>query len=664
MNCRYALLAILALAGSAVAAEEASVVEPVPEYEGRVRAILESACMDCHGNGAAEAGVSFDELTSAALAYQKRPLWKRAIQRVKLDQMPPEGSEPLSPEDKQALLTWMSHAIEFVDCDPVHRDPGPPLLRRLNKEEYDNTLSDLFGMDLPVSGEVGLRTEAVIDGFHNQAQSMTLDTALVEKYFAGTDVAIKTVFGEMNLNSQRRGRRRLNNRELEQLKKTVRDELIFLRPNDETTEDEQRSMARAVIERFAKRAFRRPVEEIEVDRLMTVYDRVQGEGGDYDASIKAMLKPVLISPHFLFRVERSPEAGSDTLGAPVDPWELATRLSYFLWSSMPDGELFEAAESGKLLEDEELRHQVRRMLADDRAESLTENFAVQWLQLEKLEQARPQTQFFPTFNNRLKADLRTETTMFFDSLRKENGSLLDLLDSSYTFANDSVAEHYGLQSVKGKEFQRVELPADSRRGGLLGMGSILAMTSHSHRTSPTLRGKYVLDVIFGTPPPPPPPDAGMIKGDRRNQEPNPKTFRELLAQHASEPSCAGCHAKIDPLGFAMDNYNAVGQWRESTKDEPLDVSGVLPDGTKLNGVSDLKQVLLERKQDFTRNLVEKTFTYALGREVDYYDECSVREVQQALAEDDYRFSSLFENIVLSRTFRERRPSDSENIAAQ
>ena len=294
------------------------------------------------------------------------------------------------------------------------------------------------------------------------------------------------------------------------------------------------------------------------------------------------------------------------------------------------------------------------MLQDDKAKALTERFAVQWLQVHKLPTARPTTEFFPMFDAGMKRAMQNETTSFFDHLRTADRSVLELLNADYTFVNEALAKHYGIAGVTGDKPRKVTLNPEHHRGGILGMGAVLALTSHTFRTSPTQRGKYVLDVIFGTPPPPPPANVSILKGDAPKGKKQPLTFKEQLAAHASEPSCAACHRRIDPLGFALDNYNAVGAWRESTKDSPLDVAGVLPTGEKVQGAADLKRAILSRKDDFARNMAAKLLEYALGRELEGADECSIREIHAAMQKNGYTFSTLVLETVKSVPFRQRR----------
>ena len=300
-----------------------------------------------------------------------------------------------------------------------------------------------------------------------------------------------------------------------------------------------------------------------------------------------------------------------------------------------------------------LEQQVGRMLADARARALTDFFAVRWLQLNKLPTARPSTEFFPEFNGNIRQAMFDETATFFDALRRENRSLDELLDADYTYANEELARYYGLAGVSGKQMQKVALRPEDHRGGLLGMGSILALTSHTSRTSPTLRGKWILDVVLGAPPPPPPANVAQI-AEERDKKKEVTTFREKLAQHATQAACAACHRKMDPLGFALDHYSAVGLWRESVGQQPLDTSGELPGGEKLNGENDLKRVLVSRKPEFIRNLTEQMLSFALGRQLDYYDDLPVQEIVTRLQADNDRFATLVLGIVQSYPFQNRR----------
>jgi hypothetical protein len=319
---------------------------------------------------------------------------------------------------------------------------------------------------------------------------------------------------------------------------------------------------------------------------------------------------------------------------------------------MPDTTLLALAEEGKLSDPSILEAQVKRMLADPKAKALTKGFFEQWLQLRKLADARPSTEFYPAFTGNLRNAMREELVVFADKLREEDHSVLDLLNCDYTYTNELLAKHYGISGIKGEKLTRVTLAPDSHRGGLLGMSGILAMTSHDRRTSPTLRGKWILDVLFGTAPPPPPAVSALK--EEKDKKAAPKTFRERMLQHAADPSCANCHKKMDPLGYALENFDGIGGWRDDNAGQPLDISAELTTGEKVRGVGELKAILVRRKDEFVQNLVEQMLSYALGRSLDYYDEAPVQEITTAMGKGEYRFSTLVLGIVRSYPFQYRR----------
>jgi hypothetical protein len=424
-------------------------------------------------------------------------------------------------------------------------------------------------------------------------------------------------------------------------------ERLFRERTGRATSDRDR--ASRIIRDVARRAWRRPVTQAEVRRLLAVYTKAVSQDAPFDVAVRQALDAVIVSPHFLFRIERD-EPGTD--GATyrrVDDHELAVRLSSFLWSSMPDDTLFALAERGRLSAPGELARQARRMLADPRAAALTDAFGGPWLQLGKLDTARPTPEFFPEFTPTLRRAMRGEVVAFFDHLRREDRSLLDLVDANYTFVNDDLARHYGLPPVSGAEMRKVSLRPADHRGGVLGMAAVLASTSHTFRTSPTLRGKYVLEVLLGDPPPPPPPDAGVLEDDPRAAP--PATFRESLVRHARDAACAGCHARIDPLGFGLENYDAIGRWRDAAG---LDAAGRLPGGRGFTGPDELKTLLLERKSRFLTSASAQMLAFALGRPLEECDEPALAEIAAAVERDDGRFSSLVVAVVESFPFQHRR----------
>ena len=394
----------------------------------------------------------------------------------------------------------------------------------------------------------------------------------------------------------------------------------------------------------------------------TFYNDSRAAGGSFDDGIELALRRLLVSPEFLYRIEADPPtapAGSDHPPGtyPRSDLELASRLSFFLWSSIPDDELLAAAEQGRLGDTAELERQVRRMLADPRSSALTENFAGQWLQLRNLETVvRPGDPYARAFDESLRQGLLRETQLFIDSIMREDRSLLEILTADYTFLNERVARHYGLHGVQGSHFRRVEFPAGSPRRGLLGHGSVLTLTSHAIRTSPVNRGKWILDNILGTPPPDPPANVPAL--DDRKTQAKVATLRERMSAHRANPACASCHNIIDPTGFALENFDAVGRWRVVDESfNTIDASGVLPDGTAFEGVTDMIAALVRRPERFVTTVTEKLLTYALGRGVEHYDMPAVRRIVSEAADDDFRFQSIVVNIVNSYPFRYRRAAD-------
>ena len=415
--------------------------------------------------------------------------------------------------------------------------------------------------------------------------------------------------------------------------------------------DEERC-ATNIISNLAHRAYRRPVTNDDLRVPLAFYKDARAEG-NFEAGIEMALRAILTSTEFIFRIERDPENIAPNRPYRVNDLELASRLSFFLWSSIPDDELLDVAVQGKLHEPVTLERQVRRMLADSRAESLVTNFAGQWLYLRNLATVIPDGRQFPDFDDNLRQAFRRETELFFESILKENRSVVELLNANYTFLNERLAKYYGIPNVYGSNFRRVTLAGDSIRGGLLGQGSILTVTSYANRTSPVQRGKWVLENILGTPPPPPPPNVPPLIED--NPVGKVLTMRERMAQHRTNPACSGCHQLMDPIGLSFEHFDATGRWRnQSEGDIPIDAAGALPGGATFEGVSGLKQALLNRPELFVTTVTEKLLTYALGRGMDYYDAPAIRAITRQARNNDYRFASLILGVVKSSPFQMRR----------
>jgi hypothetical protein len=413
-----------------------------------------------------------------------------------------------------------------------------------------------------------------------------------------------------------------------------------------------RAAAEKVLSNFARRAYRRPVTPDEVQRLLRLYDAATTRGDAWEHAIRLPLKAVLCSPHFLYRIEDDPEnpEGVRTL----NDFEFATRLSYFLWSTMPDEELSRHAAANDLRKPDVLEAQVRRMLRDPKTKALSENFAGQWLQLRNIRTLAPDKGFYPTWDEALRTGMIGEAEAFFEYVVRDDRSALEFLDADYTFVNDRMARHYDIPNITGANFRRVTFP-DARRGGIITMASTLTVTSNPTRTSPVKRGKWILENVLGTPPPPPAPDVpelpptGQLKG----------TLRQQMEQHRANPSCAGCHARLDPLGFGLENFDGIGAWRTEDNKKAIDSTGVLPDGAKFDGPAELRRVLVGKSDQFRRCLAEKLLTFALGRGLEYYDKCALDDIVGRGRGSQDRFSAYVLAVVTSDPFQKRKGKRSE-----
>ncbi|MFK8112639.1 MAG: DUF1592 domain-containing protein [Rubripirellula sp.] len=421
--------------------------------------------------------------------------------------------------------------------------------------------------------------------------------------------------------------------------------LIFATPDDNVSEDQATA---SVLGRLASRGFRRPATKDEIIRLTKLAAQVRADGGTYEEGIQIGLQAVLVSPHFLFRVEQPETSDPSGKMPPITDYELATRISYFLWSSMPDDELLSLAHRGQLRDRKRLLSKVARMMQDPRANRFVENFAGQWLQLRNLESVKPDTRVFRSFDDEVRGLMRRETLTFFAGVMRENMPVTTLLDGNFTYLNERLAQFYNIPNISGSNFRRVSLEG-SPRGGLLTHASVLTVTSNPTRTSPVKRGKWILDNLLNTPPPPAPPNIPELEKSKLVG-----TLRERMEQHRNNPACASCHNMMDPLGFALENFDAVGRWRTKDGRDEINAVGKMPDGTTFNGVSDLKRLLAtERKEQFTRCLTEKLMIYALGRGTEYYDKCAIDQIMAYTAANDFKFAYLIAGIIESDPFQKQ-----------
>jgi cytochrome c553 len=606
-------------------------------FRNEIRPLLQARCARCHGAEKKKGGIDFSLPFEGTSILEQRKLWRKTFEQLEVLAMPPEKEPALPAGERELLLSWSRAAATWIDpARAARRDPGPAPLRRLSRTEYALTVRDLTGLDFDAAQSVGMpEEEAGAQVFESRAEGLTVSLVHLEKYFLAADQTLDRLF------AGRPGSKPPAKKNMAEAYARV----FCAVPGPDVSEEDA---AREILARFLRLAYRRPVRRDDVEPMMAVFREARDRRQLFEEAVRVALRTILVSPGFLYRMEES----RPTLH-PVNDHELAVRLSYFLWSRMPDEELLSLADRGKLSEPSVLEAQIRRMLADPKARALTQSFAVPWARLKQFNRARPSTDHFPTFTRKLRDAMLQEATTFFDKLREDDRPILDLLDADYTYVNEDLARHYGIEGVKGNEFRRIALRPEDHRGGLLGMGAVLAMGAETSRTSPTLRGKWVLEVLFGTPPPPPPVNAGRLKDDGKKDK-APKTFREKMTLHAKDPSCAACHARIDPMGYGLEQYDAIGAWRESVGDAAVDCSGQLPTGERFRGASELKAVLRKKQDAFVRNLVEQMLSYALGRDLGDDDEAAVREAKACLEKNEYRFSALVTGVAESLPFRWRR----------
>ena len=607
----------------------------------QVEPFLTKYCTTCHGPTRPKGGLDLSKVPGEAELRSRRKVWERVREYVEGGIMPPEDHPQPTAEESSKLTTWVKAALDRDNCGRPG-NPGRVTIRRLNRAEYNNTVRDLVGVDFRPAD--GFPTDDVGYGFDNIGDVLSLPPMLMEKYLS----AAATI-------SERAIVRPSDRRPSDPLPESHR-RILFREP---ASPGEYLETARTILERFATRAYRRPATPAETVRLMSFVDLAFRNGDSFERGIQLAVQAVLVSPHFLFRVELDsrpratgqparPSAG----GEPIGEYELASRLSYFLWSTMPDEELFRQAAEGKLHSPEILAGQVRRMLLDPKSRALVENFAGQWLQIRNLKTINPDRERFPGFDEPLREAMLRETELFFDEVMRGDRSILDFLDADFTYVNERLARHYGMSGITGEAFRRVRLDGQAR-GGLLTQASVLTVTSNPNRTSPVKRGRWVLEQILGSPPPPPPPEVSPLKEDRAAE--SGRSLRQRMEQHRAQASCAVCHNRLDPLGFGLENYDGVGAWRERDGGLPVDASGTLPSGEAFRGPGELKTRLKARPREFARCLAEKLLTYALGRGVEESDRCAVDRIVKDIESSHYRFSALVIGVASSDPFLRRRP---------
>ena len=749
-------------------------LEPATEpgaFPTEIARFFSRHCYECHGNGANEGEIALDSLMSAPFTNTARDTWKRVMQQLDLDLMPPPDHEPQPDSDvRRHWVETIDQKFFRVDCDQV-RDPGRVTVRRLNRAEYRNTIRDLFSIEIDTSE---FPSDNVGYGFDNIGDVLSTSPLLLEKYLSAAEKISSTVIylGHPSaLYHQRHNQKDLratpsaaadfepdhilinrngsvffnselyepgeyvlrattfgvqNSNGIAEMAFRVGDKVVasyevpdervpheyettihaggdggiplgryqfhvaytndtngeggdrdlgvmtfelegplHLSPDElplppshrriiDVVPNEARDVAAAArhnLLQLAEPMFRRPIVASELDRYVTLVATHVEAGESFATAMSYGLQALLTSPQFLFRVERQPHPDDPAELSKLSQYELATRLSYFLWSSVPDEALRQDAAAGVLSDPTRLSHHVQRMIDDRRSEAFVTHFAGQWFNLRNLEDTRPNRKLFPDFDDRLRQSMQQETTLLFESVLRRNDSIVQLLEADYTYVDERLAKHYGLADVEGESFRRVAIDKLPRRGILTHAG-ILTLTSDPSRTIPVKRGKWIMENILGTPPPAPPAGVPPL-GPTAESNPD-LTLRQQLELHRQDPRCIACHRVMDPIGLAFEHFDAVGKWRDTANDKPIDATGALPDGSTFQNAIDLISIVAARRDDFARHAARTMLTYALGRGLELYDECVIDEIVEQVRADDYRIHSLIQSIVHSEPFLMRR----------
>ncbi len=643
------LVSGLTIAGVCADEHEKKVERWKQDFEQKVLPIIESRCLSCHRGEKSEGEFDLSRFPNGNAAVDAGDAWDRVAKRIRLNEMPPQGSPGLNDEQKGDFQRWVDTRPSQDLCKQLASEEtqswyrGYVMSRRLTQLEYRNAIRDLTGMGLPAGDEPPV-DGAGGEGFDTVGDSLFTSTIHLESYLS---IADRLIDEALPLEATVPGAGLL---------KTGKPlpGLEVERWNSVAAEHRGVEAAK-VVESFARRAWRRPVLVEETTRLMTLYDRTLARTQSPSVALREPLKAVLVSPHFLFVVETEPgESGVLRL----TPHQLATRLSLFLWSSIPDEELLTAADMGLLYDEGQYRSQIRRMLSDPRARALGENFGLQWLGLRNFEGVKPDLQVYPEYTADLARDLADEAANFVTLVFRENRPLTDLISANYVVVNGRLAQYYGLNLAEDATWQTVSI-ADGRRGGVTTMASVLTSSSYPRRTSPVLRGRWILDELLGTPVPPPPPNVPAL--EETSAVADSQTLRQRLEVHRQKPECASCHNRMDPLGFGLENFDGIGRWRESEGSLPIDSAGQLPSGETFSGPEQLKAVLLKRSDEFLQHFARKLLGFALGRELNKFDACVVESGVKRLKENGFQSHVLIEEIALSYPFQYRYYKKSEPV---
>ena len=620
----WGIFSILVFLAPNPTASSREILESNPKKTSEYREFefIKRYCLECHSGEKPKASLDLSRFDSMDKILSEALLWDDILIQLSQGDMPPKEADLPTLNERSEFLNWVESSLQKAACQSGPH-AGPAVLRRLNRAEYSASVRDLLdihfdaGEALPSDGSGG-------EGFDNASETLFISPIHAEKYMDAARVAVEYAFADPR--SLRR--------------------FLVAEPDEKTSPE---VAARRVIEDFLPRAFRRSIPESEILEYLALFHAAYKADPSFMVAIRLTLQAVLISPKFLFIAE---EPNFDSKPHKVTDHELASRLSYFLWGSLPDDELLKAADEGNLSDSKILQEQFKRMLGSQnsrKVRNFSQNFVEQWLGTRALGREFKPDKSIRGYDSELEGGMKYEPVFFFHEILTENRSLLDLLKADYTYVNRRLARHYRIKGEFREQPKRVQLTDENRRGGLLSMAAVLAVSSYPHRTSPVLRGKWILETILGDPPPPPPPNVPELEESASSV--SSESLRQRLELHRQNVACAQCHDRIDPLGFGLENYGVLGRWRDKYEGHTVDARGALPDGTTFSGPAELKLALLGRKDQFVRHLTKKMLGYALGRGLTYYDYCAVNSIVDKLRANDYKSHHLLFGIIQSVPFR-------------
>lgn len=616
-------------------------------YEQDVLPIIRAKCLECHSGDSPDGEFDLAKFADGKSAAEAGDAWDRVARRVRQNEMPPQGSPGLNDPEKSKFHRWVDSRPNQDLCRQLASDEtqawyrGYVMSRRLTAVEYTNAITQLLGVPL-LESEIPPSDAGGGEGFDTVGDTLFTSPIHLEAYLTTADRVVDAALAKWDVAAVAPSDPPASD-------PAVRPSWLALaRSADPASELDDDQAATRMLTAFARMAWRRPIESEELERLLALFRQARAAGLGYLAAVAQPMKAIVVSPHFLFVVESEPEAGGVQR---LTPQQLALRLSLLIWSSIPDEALLDAADRGDLHDDEELLVEVRRMLADPKARGLGENFGLQWLGLRNFAQVRPDPELFPEYNADLAADMREEAVALVTAVFREDRPLTDLIAADYAYVNGRLAAHYGLPLPSDAPWQKLPLQG-RQRGGVVTMASVLTSASYPRRTSPVLRGRWLLEELLGSRVPPPPPNVPPLE-EPGESETTVMTMRQRLEVHRQNPNCASCHDRMDPLGFGLENFDAIGRWRTQDQGAEIDSTGTLPSGESFDGPEGLKRILVQRSDEFALHFVRKLLGFALGRELNKFDRCVADECLKALQENDYRASVLIERIALSYPFQHR-----------